>query len=162
MVGYTIQGIAPPFPLFVIGFGINGFGIALQNAHANGFVAALGHTSHNLNDKAHSSSPQVESSSSTCTPASVASKPALPTKSTEAGVSGTKMSFLHAAYGLGAFFSPFVATQFAALPGQKRWANHYFVSLGISFAHVIFLILVFRGQDQDCESKRSHNSTMQS
>jgi MFS family permease len=32
---------APPFPLFVIGFCVNGFGLGLQDAQANGFITRL-------------------------------------------------------------------------------------------------------------------------
>ncbi|EPQ52157.1 MFS general substrate transporter [Gloeophyllum trabeum ATCC 11539] len=38
---YIIQAPSPPFPVFVIAYAINGFGIALQDAQANGFVASL-------------------------------------------------------------------------------------------------------------------------
>lgn len=30
MIGYAIQSSAPPFPVFVMGFTITGFGLALQ------------------------------------------------------------------------------------------------------------------------------------
>ncbi|KAI0322837.1 MFS general substrate transporter [Amylostereum chailletii] len=39
-IGYCFQSPAPPFPVFVIGYGINGFGLALQDAQANGYVAS--------------------------------------------------------------------------------------------------------------------------
>lgn len=41
VVGYAIQAPGPPFPAFVFAFVINGVGIALQDAQANGFVATL-------------------------------------------------------------------------------------------------------------------------
>ncbi|KAI0356007.1 MFS general substrate transporter [Trametes cingulata] len=41
VIGYAIEAPAPPFPLFVIGYAVNGFGISLQDAGANGFVASL-------------------------------------------------------------------------------------------------------------------------
>lgn len=41
VVGFAIQSSAPPFPAFVLGFPINGFGMSLQDAQANGYVAAL-------------------------------------------------------------------------------------------------------------------------
>ncbi|KAF7795676.1 hypothetical protein EIP86_006841 [Pleurotus ostreatoroseus] len=40
-IGYALEAPAPPFPVFVLGFAINGFGLALQDAGANGFVASL-------------------------------------------------------------------------------------------------------------------------
>ena len=40
VVGYCLEAPAPPFPVFVLGYAINGFGMSLQvrNAH----VAVLG------------------------------------------------------------------------------------------------------------------------
>ena len=48
--------------------------------------------------------------------------------------------------GLGAFTSPFIATQFAQLP---RWSFHFLVSLGIAMTNVAFLICVFKLKRQD-------------
>lgn len=39
MVAFSIQASAPPFPVFVIAYAINGFGGSLNDAQANGFVA---------------------------------------------------------------------------------------------------------------------------
>jgi hypothetical protein len=39
MIAFSIQASAPPFPLFVIAYTINGFGESLADAQANGFVA---------------------------------------------------------------------------------------------------------------------------
>ncbi|KAI6106938.1 major facilitator superfamily domain-containing protein [Pisolithus croceorrhizus] len=41
VVAYCFESTAPPFPLFVLGYAINGVGMALQDAQANGFVASL-------------------------------------------------------------------------------------------------------------------------
>ncbi|KAI6019817.1 MFS general substrate transporter [Pisolithus orientalis] len=41
VVAYCFESAAPPFPLFVLGYAINGVGMALQDAQANGFVACL-------------------------------------------------------------------------------------------------------------------------
>ncbi|KAI9463116.1 hypothetical protein HD554DRAFT_2027188, partial [Boletus coccyginus] len=43
VVGYIIEPAALPFPAFVLGYAINlnGIGMALQDAQANGFVASL-------------------------------------------------------------------------------------------------------------------------
>ncbi|RDB30820.1 Bypass of stop codon protein 6 [Hypsizygus marmoreus] len=41
IVAYALQGPAPPFPVFIIAYAINGVGIALQDAQANGFVASI-------------------------------------------------------------------------------------------------------------------------
>jgi len=40
MVAFGIQASAPPFPLFVIAYAINGFGASFGDAQANGFVAS--------------------------------------------------------------------------------------------------------------------------
>ncbi|KAI9458666.1 MFS general substrate transporter [Lactarius psammicola] len=40
MVAFGIQASAPPFPLFVIAYAINGFGASFEDAQANGFVAS--------------------------------------------------------------------------------------------------------------------------
>lgn len=41
VVAYCFESAAPPFPLFALGYAINGVGLALQDAQANGFVASL-------------------------------------------------------------------------------------------------------------------------
>jgi hypothetical protein len=48
--------------------------------------------------------------------------------------------------GLGAFTSPFIATQFAQLP---RWSFNFLVSLGIAMSNVFSLISVFKLKRQD-------------
>ncbi|KAF9787908.1 MFS general substrate transporter [Thelephora terrestris] len=40
-IAYSIQAPAPPFPLFVLAPILNGFGMAIQDAQANGYVASL-------------------------------------------------------------------------------------------------------------------------
>ncbi|KAF8813139.1 MFS general substrate transporter [Phlegmacium glaucopus] len=104
VIAYAIQSSAPPFPAYVLAYSINGVGLALQDAQANGFVATL-------KDNAE-----------------------------------TKMGLLHAAYGLGAFASPLVATQFAQLP---HWSFHFLSSLGIAISNTILLISVFKLKRQD-------------
>ncbi|THH32779.1 hypothetical protein EUX98_g1406 [Antrodiella citrinella] len=104
VVGYALESPAPPFEVLVLGYLINGFGLALQDAGANSYVASL-----------------------------------------KEGAS-TKMSLLHAVYGLGALCSPLVATQFAQLP---RWSFHYLTSLGVALSNVVLLSLVFRFKTQD-------------
>ncbi|KAI0074463.1 MFS general substrate transporter [Panus rudis PR-1116 ss-1] len=39
LIGYAIDASAPPFPALCLGYCINGFGLALQDAGANGYVA---------------------------------------------------------------------------------------------------------------------------
>ncbi|KAG2357351.1 major facilitator superfamily domain-containing protein [Suillus spraguei] len=41
VIAYAIEAGALPFPAFVLGYAINGFGMALQDAQSNGFVASL-------------------------------------------------------------------------------------------------------------------------
>ncbi|KJA21447.1 hypothetical protein HYPSUDRAFT_67788 [Hypholoma sublateritium FD-334 SS-4] len=41
VIAYSIQATAPPFPVFILAYTINGVGIAIQDAQANGFVATL-------------------------------------------------------------------------------------------------------------------------
>ncbi|KAF8877286.1 MFS general substrate transporter [Infundibulicybe gibba] len=41
IVAYTLQAPALPFPVFVLSYTINGVGMALQEAQANGYVASL-------------------------------------------------------------------------------------------------------------------------
>ncbi|KAK7684562.1 hypothetical protein QCA50_012509 [Cerrena zonata] len=43
IVAYAIDTPAPPFPALVFAYAINGFGIALQDAGANGYVASYKH-----------------------------------------------------------------------------------------------------------------------
>ncbi|KZT03772.1 MFS general substrate transporter [Laetiporus sulphureus 93-53] len=43
MVGYALASPAPPFAVFVLGYAINGFGLALQDAGANGYVSSFEH-----------------------------------------------------------------------------------------------------------------------
>ncbi|PVF93675.1 MFS general substrate transporter [Serendipita vermifera] len=53
-----------------------------------------------------------------------------------------KMGLLHAVYGLGAFASPLVSTQFAQLP---RWSFHFLCSLGLAILNTSFLFLTVKG-----------------
>ncbi|KAG2358309.1 major facilitator superfamily domain-containing protein [Suillus spraguei] len=41
VIAYTIQAGAFPFPAFVLGYVINGFGMGLQDAQSNGYVGSL-------------------------------------------------------------------------------------------------------------------------
>ncbi|EMD35608.1 hypothetical protein CERSUDRAFT_116336 [Gelatoporia subvermispora B] len=104
-IAFALETSAPPFPVFVIAFAFHGFGGALQDAGANGYVASL------------------------------SSKDA-----------ATKMGILHAVYGLGAFVSPLIATQFSQL---HRWSFHYLTSLGIATINIAVLIVVLRFKTQE-------------
>nr|GAT52960.1 predicted protein [Mycena chlorophos] len=41
VVAYTLQAPAPPFPVFVLSYVINGVGMAIQDAQSNGYIASL-------------------------------------------------------------------------------------------------------------------------
>ncbi|KAI0694037.1 major facilitator superfamily domain-containing protein [Cytidiella melzeri] len=41
LVGYAIQSAAPPYPVFLIAFAVNGIGLALQDAGGNAYVASI-------------------------------------------------------------------------------------------------------------------------
>lgn len=99
LITYSVQSAAPPFAAFVVVNLFNGFGGALQDSQANGFVGSLSHYQE------------------------------------------TKMGILHAAYGVGAFAAPLVATQFAQM---ERWSFHYLTSLGLAVINTIILAVVFR------------------
>ncbi|KAF8187039.1 major facilitator superfamily domain-containing protein [Mycena galopus ATCC 62051] len=43
IIAYSMMAPAPPFPVFVLSFVINGVGVAIQDAQANGYVASLKH-----------------------------------------------------------------------------------------------------------------------
>ncbi|KAJ7211237.1 major facilitator superfamily domain-containing protein [Mycena pura] len=43
VIAYALQAPAPPFPVFVFSFVINGVGMAIQDAQANGYIASLKH-----------------------------------------------------------------------------------------------------------------------
>ncbi|KAI0032855.1 MFS general substrate transporter [Vararia minispora EC-137] len=104
LVGYAIQAAAPPFPAFTIGYLFNGFGLSLQDAQANGYVASYRYNA------------------------------------------AARMGVLHGVYGLGAFCSPLVATQFA---NMRRWSFHYLCSLGVALINLVLLSVIFRFKTQD-------------
>ncbi|KAJ3728000.1 MFS general substrate transporter [Lentinula guzmanii] len=58
----------------------------------------------------------------------------------------SKLMMLHASYGLGAFCSPLVATQFSQ---ARHWSYHYIISAGIAVSNVIILCAVFRFKRQE-------------
>ncbi|KIY47903.1 MFS general substrate transporter [Fistulina hepatica ATCC 64428] len=58
----------------------------------------------------------------------------------------TKLGIMHAAYGFGAFCSPFAATHFSE---SKHWSYHWIISIGLAFTNCLALLLVFRGKRQD-------------
>ncbi|KAH8829029.1 MFS general substrate transporter [Flagelloscypha sp. PMI_526] len=57
-----------------------------------------------------------------------------------------KMGVMQACYGLGAFASPLVATQFAQMP---KWSYHYLVCEALVLTNAVLVFLVFRGKTQE-------------
>ncbi|KAJ3755674.1 MFS general substrate transporter [Lentinula raphanica] len=57
-----------------------------------------------------------------------------------------KLMMLHASYGLGAFCSPLVATQFSQ---ARHWSFHYIISAGIAVSNIFVLCAVFRFKRQE-------------
>jgi len=41
VIAYAIQAPSPPFPVLLVAQAINGFGMSLQDAQANGLVASI-------------------------------------------------------------------------------------------------------------------------
>ena len=116
--GYVLAAPAPPSPVFLLGYLLNGFGISLQVLHyslSRQFLPSLHRTS------------QLSASNSFVT-------------SYKDGVS-TRLAVLHSFYGLGALASPLVATQFAQM---RCWSFYYLVSLGLALVNVGQLTAVFR------------------
>lgn len=60
-----------------------------------------------------------------------------------------KMSILHGIYGLGAFASPLVATQFSNM--EDRWSFHFLTSLGLALINLAALVAVSRFKTQEGE-----------
>lgn len=58
----------------------------------------------------------------------------------------TKLGFLHAFYGIGAFAAPLVATQFSY---SRHWHYHYLVSLSMGVVNLAVLVWVFKFKTQD-------------
>ncbi|KAF7983466.1 hypothetical protein HWV62_21756 [Athelia sp. TMB] len=58
----------------------------------------------------------------------------------------TKLGFLHAFYGIGAFAAPLVATQFS---NSRHWHYHYLVSLSMAVVNLAVLTWVFKFKTQD-------------
>lgn len=61
----------------------------------------------------------------------------------------SKMSLMHAIYGLGAFVSPLVATQFSNM--KDAWSYHFLTSLGVTLITLVVLIAVSRFKTQEGE-----------
>ena len=57
------------------------------------------------------------------------------------------MSILHGIYGVGAFASPLVATQFSHM--GNGWSFHFLTSLGVGLVNLAALVWISRFRTQD-------------
>ncbi|KAK0443863.1 hypothetical protein EV421DRAFT_1709735 [Armillaria borealis] len=57
-----------------------------------------------------------------------------------------KLNMLHAAYGIGTFILPLVATHFSY---EHHWSYHFIISTGIAISNLVVLALVFRFKTQE-------------
>ncbi|PCH42938.1 MFS general substrate transporter [Wolfiporia cocos MD-104 SS10] len=121
MAAYSLTAPAPPFPVFVLGFGLNGFGGALQDAGANGYVGCLAHGAETKMGILHAVYGEL------------------------APLSEVRIAVILYTC-LGAMASPFVATQFAEF---QRWSFSYLISLAIALLNTLFLVFVLRFRTQD-------------
>ena len=138
MVGYALEASAPPFPAFVLGYCINGFGMSLQVHYPSSVLSewlTSPRTQARMGTSAAGNSPPKPRWAS-CTQYTVRLSQSLDARSAE-----TKN-----APGVGALCSPLISTQFAQLP---RWSFHYLTSLGVAFINFVFLTLVLRFRTQD-------------
>ena len=121
MVSFGIQASAPPFPLFVIAYAVNGFGTSFVDAQANGFVASYKDSAAAKMGILHAAYGKDTFILHHC--------------SASRGCSGT-----------GALAAPLVATQFAQL---HRWSFHYLASFGFAALNTVLLVCVFKFKTQD-------------
>lgn len=129
VVAYCLEAAALPFPGFVLGYAINGVGMALQDAQANGFVASLKDNAEAKMGMLHAAYGKFKLI-----------------------IMGDEWNLIPATLGAGALASPLVATQFAQM---DRWSFHYLVSLGIAISNTILLVVVFGLKSQDGNPRSS-------
>ncbi|KIM47156.1 hypothetical protein M413DRAFT_270463 [Hebeloma cylindrosporum] len=60
----------------------------------------------------------------------------------------TKLGFMHASYGLGAFLAPFASTFFSGFT-DRRWGFHFILSAGLCLSNIAVLLYVFRLRRQE-------------
>jgi len=126
MVAFSIKASAPPFPVFVMAFAINGFGASLQDAQANGFVASYKNNAAAKMGIIHAAYGKY-------------------TYCAHVSTSGLLRHGVNS-LGAGALVSPLIATQFAQL---HRWSFHYLTSLAVAMLNTVILICVFKFKTQD-------------
>jgi fucose permease len=129
IVGYAFQSPAPPFPVLCIGYAFNGFGIALQDAQANGYVAELQDSAATKMGLLHAAygvgalvSPLVATQF-----AGLGLGGKLPSHTGAGGVEGV---------------------DYASVRGMWGWSAHFLVSLGIAVVNLVALVWVFRFKRQ--------------
>jgi MFS family permease len=110
----------PPYPLFLIAYIFNGFGLGLQVRLGYADASAV----------SDGQDAQVNSITSR-----------LPN-------ANTKMFLLHAFYGLGATISPLVATEFVKREPNRVYL-YFAVSLGLGITTVVALLSVFQLRTED-------------
>ncbi|ETW81878.1 hypothetical protein HETIRDRAFT_417929 [Heterobasidion irregulare TC 32-1] len=121
---YCIQSPAPPFVVFALAFGLSGFGMALQDGQANGYVAGVKNSSTKLGfiHCAYGERPPSNAHSD---------------------YRSNVFTYLA---GAGALVAPLASTQFAQL---EHWSFQYLISLSLCLLNTVLLIAVFRFKSQD-------------
>ena len=130
-VAYAMVVPGGPFPIMCIAYVISGFGISIQNAHANGFVAGSFHHVSTRLGLLH---------------ASYGTYILHPLIACVLTVQPRQISGIPHYVGLGALTAPLVSTVFAQ---QKHWSFHFFISAGFSVVNTLLLVLIFRGKRQE-------------
>lgn len=121
-----------PFPIMCLAYVVSGFGISLQNAHANGFVA-----SSRLNVPTKLGFLHASYGTFMSTLVTICRSPGSHRACTGVHPRNT---------GLGALTAPLVATVFST---KKHWSFHFLVSVAGSTIATLLLIYVFRGKRQE-------------
>lgn len=144
LTGYALAASAPPFPVFILGYFINGFGMSLQVGFSAAPISPFTYeydcpgccsqwVYHQL-QREHGDKDGYSSGCVWCV----------------LGIHCTALTLITLlCLGLGAFCSPLVATQFAEKP---HWSFHYLVSLGIALLNTILVcsVLRFRTLERKC------------
>ena len=116
----------PPFPVFVVGFLLIGFGGA--------FLVSVSKSLQPGEIACQYSLQLVQDAGSNAFVVSLS------------GDTSTKMGILHAVYGVGATCAPLVSTQFAQL---RRWSFGYLVHIGLALMSAMFQAFAFKFKSQD-------------
>jgi hypothetical protein len=109
-------------------YALNGFGLSLQDAQANGFVA-------NYKDNAAAKMGILHAAYGKSRYTYCVHR-----------VSTTGLLHCVNSLGAGALTSPLIATQFAQL---HRWSFHYLTSLAVAMLNTVLLVCIFKFKTQD-------------